>query len=259
AAAHTPGVNGTMWMSDVAIQNFQQSALTIELVLVESGFANTNNVFPLTSATIPANGSVLLKDVLNAYRGTTAITGAILIGADRPFAVTSRTYSMAPSGDTVGQTVMPARDFIENTTRPTNLTTAVAYIPGLINNSRFRTNLGFVAGNASSTDALALTITLRDAAGAMVGNQRFIAIPAGGFVHTQFSASDRTFDIGSAEFRISQGSGAVVPYASVIDNVTADAVFVPGVFPASPAPAGNGGAMMPSVFRDLFDAVKLPQ
>jgi hypothetical protein len=262
-AAHTPGVNGTMWMSDVAIQNFQSTPLTVELAVIESGEGNPDNVFPIatgtagTSVTVPANGSVLLRDVLAGHRGLGSVAGAILIGSDRPFAVTSRTYSMTPEGNTIGQTVPPARDFIENTIGDTNLTTAVAYVPGLIDNGSFRSNLGAVVGNASATSALTVTVTVRNAAGALAGT-RTISVGPGNFTHVQFNARSilgtQLFDIGSAEFRITEGDGAVVPYASVIDNSTADAVFITGVFPENTAVAANAnGTAAKSIFKSLLE------
>lgn len=266
--SHTPGAAGTMWMSDIAIHNFQSTPLSVELVFIESGVETGNNVFPLVtgtvngSTTIPAGGSVLLQDVLNGYRGMSSITGAFLVGADRPFAVTSRNYSMSPAGDTIGQTVTPSGSFLDNTLYPTDLGTAVAYIPGLINNARFRTNLGFVAGNANATP-MNVTITMRDGNGASIGSGRSFTIAAGTFMHLQFSSravADRTFDVAAAEFRITGGSGAVVPYASVIDNNTADAVFVLGEFPVSRNPSGmSKNTLSGSIFREVFERTKVRQ
>ena len=265
-AAHTPGVNGTMWMSDVAIQNFQSTPLSVELAVIESGEGNSDNVFPIAATadgmavTVPANGSVLLRDVLAGHRGLGSVAGAILIGSDRPFAVTSRTYSMTPDGNTIGQTVPPARNFIDNTIGDTNLATAVAYVPGLIDNGRFRSNLGAVVGNASATSALTVTVTVRNAAGATAGT-RTITVGPGNFTHLQFNARSilgtQMFDIGSAEFRITEGDGAVVPYASVIDNSTADAVFVSGVFPDNTAVAAKAirTTSTQSIFKSLLERI----
>jgi len=265
-AGHTPGVNGTLWMSDVAIQNFQTTPLTVQLVFIQSGENRSDNVLPILggtmqgSVTVAPGGSTLIKDVLKNFLAQPSVTGAILIGADRPFAVTSRSYSMVPSGDTVGQTVPPARDFIDNTIGRTDLSMAVAYVPGLINNANFRSNLGFVAGNGSATSQMILEVSLRNAAGAMIGTPRRFLIGAGVFTHLQFSSrsiADSSFDIGSATFRIVEGSGAVVPYASVIDNRTADAVFVAGQFPANSTVANKDFSQ--SLFRTTFDLMKIPE
>ncbi len=265
AAAHTTGVNGTRWMSDVAVQNFQSTPLTVQLAIIESGEGTSDNVFPIAtgaasaSVRVPANGSVLLRDVLNGHRGLSSVTGAILIGSDRPFAVTSRTFSMTPDGNTIGQTVPPARDFVDNTVGDTDLATAVAYVPGIIDNASFRTNLGAVIGNGSATSDLVLNVTVRTADGTSAGT-RTITVAPGNFTHLQFNVRSmigtRSMDIGSAEFRITAGNGAVVPYASVIDNRTADAVFVSGVFPNNTAATGPFTAAVPaggSLFRALLD------
>jgi hypothetical protein len=264
-AGHTPGANGTNWMSDVAIQNFQSTPLTVQIVVIEAG-SSADNVFPLTtpqntgSATVPAGGSVMIKDILGGHRGNTTTTGALLVGADRPFAVTSRTYSMSPAGDTVGQTVPPAGNFLDNTLSPIDPATAVAYVPGLVQNASFRTNLGFVAANGSgSAETMNIVITVKGADGATLGTRNHTVLP-GAVSQLQFSARDfigTNFDVGSATFRISSGSGSVVPYASVIDNRTADAVFVGGVFPqneAQSAAFGKGAA--PSLFRTILERMK---
>lgn len=253
-AAHTPGLNGSMWMSDVAIQNFQQTPLTVEMFLIESGLGMSDNVFPLeganASVTVPAGGNVILKDVLAGYQGRETAIGAILIGADRPFGVTSRAYSMSPSGDTVGQTVLPARDFATNVIGDTNNSMAVAYVPGLVWNDRFRTNVGFVAGTANN--AMTLEIRLKGEDGSTLGTTTYF-IPAGFFTHAQFPVTelaDAQFNAGGLEFRITGGDGAVIPYTSVIDNATADAVFISGNFPPN---AAFTKSLQRNVFRDLFD------
>lgn len=264
-AGHTSGQNATNWMSDVAIQNFQSTPINVQIVVIESGFSN-DNVYPLTtsnnngSTTVPAGGSVLLADVLNGHRGAASTRGALLVGSDRPFAITSRTYSMSPAGDTVGQTVPGTGNFLDNTLSPIDLATAVAYVPGLIQNANFRTNLGFVAANGSGSDeTMNIAIKIKGADGATLGTQNY-AIEPGAAMQMQFNAREiagANFNIGSAEFRIVSGSGSVVPYASVVDNRTADAVFVGGVFPQNEAPNALGKGAVPSLFRSILDRMRV--
>lgn len=232
-ASHVPGVANTNWQSDIAIYNFQSVPLNVEMVLIESGSSTTDNLVPLSSATtiIPPNSSRIMSDVLANQPRPTSSIGAVVVGADRPFAITSRSYSMSPSGDTIGQTVVPSRDFFTETLNDTP-SPAVAYIPGLISNGRFRTNIGFAAG-AGPAAPLVIDVTIAGADGSEVGTQRF-TVPAGSFMHRQLSTTafgSRQFDAGSAKVTIVSGDGQVVPYASVIDNSTADAVFVSGTFP----------------------------
>jgi hypothetical protein len=189
--------------------------------------------------------------VLAQLAGTSSISGAIMISGNQPFAVTSRTYSAAPGGNTIGQTVTAASSFLDDTMRLSDLEPAAAYVPGIVSNSRYRTNLGFVAGTPkSATEPLVLEVSITDENGLAVGTWLRFAIPTDSFAHLQFSSrmlSSRTFDVGTATFRILSGAGAVVPYASVIDNATADAAFVLGQFPdRASQPSGSGA----NVFRD---------
>lgn len=251
-ASHTPGANGTNWQSDIAIHNFQSSTLTLELVLIESGASTLDNIVPLetiTPVTVPPNGSRILNDVLADLSRPSSNIGSIIIGGDQPFAVTSRSYSMTPDGDTIGQTVVPARDFLTQAIGET-ASMATAYLPGLISNDRFRSNIGFTAG-AGTGEPLVLEVMITGADGAQLGSERFTIAP-GMFMHQQFSTrrfTSAAYDAGAAQLRIVSGNGAVVPYASVIDNNTADAVFVSGSFPAN---TGFATSSLPSVFEQLL-------
>jgi hypothetical protein len=256
-AGHVTGQNGTTWMSDAAIQNFQSTPLTVQLVVIESGEGNLDNVVPLQSATgssvtIPAGGTRILRDLLNGHRGSSQTIGAIMLGADRPFAVSSRSYATNALGVTQAESVMPVRDFLDNSLGDTNLGDAVAYVPGLTANARNRANLGFVAGSSSS--GMSLQIMLRGADGASLGSKTF-TIAGGGFTHVQFSSTaitTQSFDEGSAEFRILAGDGAVVPYASIVDNISSAAFYVAGQFPPN-KPFTNSSM---NAFRVLFERMR---
>jgi hypothetical protein len=218
------------------------------LLFIESGFGGSDNIgnlqtpaAPNGSITVPANGSMIVKDIVKGYQGKSeGIIGSIVASADKAFAMTSRVYNTGGAAGTYGQTVGPVRDFLEGSQGSTDLATAVAYIPGLIANASFRTNLGFVAGAGAS--GLTLNAKLRGADGTELGNKSF-SVAANSFQHLQFSTSLLTppntmFDAGSAEFRITAGSGAVAPYASVTDNISGDSVFINGVFPPNTFPGG---------------------
>ncbi|MEO6259952.1 MAG: hypothetical protein ABIP63_06350 [Thermoanaerobaculia bacterium] len=272
-ASHTPGLGNTLWVSDIAIRNIDAANLNVQFVFIESGevpngsnINNSDNVFPLASDTIPggsivipSNGTILLKDVLKNYRNLPAAIGAVLVGADRPFAVTSRSYVTREDGGTVGQTVPPVRDFLENTIGGKTNNAMISYLPGLINNLNYRTNLGFVAGNSGSSGGnLVVLVTLRDFSGAVIGSPRPFFIPPGTFTHLQFPSSvvsNKSFDLATAEIQVAQGNGVVVPYASVVDNKSADATFITAFIPNNTPIVGKWGEA-PSLLRSLFDGVK---
>src|SRR5437667_12085298 len=103
-AGHVNGANGSNWMSDLAIQNPQSTPLTVQIVVIESGEGMPDNIASLGAVTIPANGTRILRDVLSPMPQT---IGAILVGADRPFAVSSRAYMTNAAGPAAGQYVTP--------------------------------------------------------------------------------------------------------------------------------------------------------
>jgi hypothetical protein len=219
-AAHTSGANGTAWRSDVTIQNPGTTTLTIDISAVKSGEGLTDNIVPVSSGiAVPAGGVVALSDVLNGTAAGEVIpSAALLIGSDKPFAVTSRTYNSTANG-TYGQTVSPASDIAT--------AGSTIYIPGIIANARFRTNIGLLmVANTPMTVGVALT----DEGGETRG-QRIMNVAAGSATHVQFgtaAVASRTFDSAGAVVRIVHGDGSVIAYASVVDNITGDASFITG-------------------------------
>ena len=258
-AGHATGAFGSVYMTDVSITNFNADPLTVQIIVVEQGENTSNNVFPLVtnsvngSVVVPPHGTVILRDILNGY-GTNANTSAALIlGGDKPFAVTSRLYNAKNGG--VGDTVPAISNFFENSVGRSD-NTAVAIIPGITNNANFRTNIGFLAATGSgSTAPLVVEVRIRDASGNSLGT-RVISTQVGQFTQTQFSVGSITstpFDIGSAEIRILGGSGAVIPYAAVNDNATGSSAFIMGQFP--PSTAITSRSFGASIFRELFSHV----
>ncbi|HVG22746.1 MAG TPA: hypothetical protein VND45_01220 [Thermoanaerobaculia bacterium] len=244
AVGHVQGANGAVWMSDLTIRNFGSAPLHVSLIVIESGFETADNVYPLMSdaspdgtLTVNPGSTVQLRDIMRGHRGMTNNLGALIVGGDQPFAVTSRAYSNTMQ---LGQTVPASRDFLDSSVGTAD-NTATAYIPGIVSNAAARTNVGFVAGSAGSTSEMTIEVTLRNGTGGVVGT-RSITIPAGRFAHMQFpvaSFAQGAIDVGSADFRITQGEGVVVPYASVIDNRTGEASYLMGVFPPSGPPSAT--------------------
>jgi hypothetical protein len=251
-AGHVQGGNGTLWMSDVAIRNFSNAPLIVEFVVIESGDDTEDNVHPLSSTTVNgtitvgANNTVHLRDIMEGHRGMTNPIGALVVGANAPFAITSRAYS---NRTPLGQTVLPARDFLDNSFGTAD-NAGFAYIPGVMNNADARTNIGFVAGSGGSAAQMVVEVTVRNASGGVGGTRSFV-IPAGRFEHMQVplrSIAPVTFDIGSVDVRITEGEGVVVPYASVVDNATGEAAYIMGVTPPTGAPS-----MPMNLFRRMFE------
>lgn len=251
-AGHTTGPNDTLWMTDLAIRNFSGSPIDVEMLFIEAGDRTYDNVFPLVSdtvdgsVTVRGNETVFLRDVLKGY-GSANVSGAILLGADRPFAVTSRTYN---NRFALGQTVPATGDFLTQTLgNPDN--SAYAYIPGISQTATRRTNVGFAAG-AGTSGPMVVEITIRQAAGGIAGTRSY-TVPAGTFEQMQFpvsSITDAVFDVGSVEVRIASGDGSVVPYASVVDGPTSEATFIMGQLPENDTTGVL--SLRTNLFRALF-------
>lgn len=218
-AAHTNGANGTAWRTDVSIQNIQAKPLTVEMSLVATGEGLLDNIVALPGVTVPAGGSVIVPDIL---QNQTQTSGALLVGGNQAFALTSRTYDKTPAG-TMGQTVSPATDIASDG----NSATSTLYIPGLIANASFRTNIGLVM---SATTPMTVVVSINGANGQTLGTRTF-NVAAGMTTHVQFgtpSVAAAPFDAAGAVVRISAGTGTVIGYASIVDNGTGDASFVSG-------------------------------
>jgi hypothetical protein len=187
--------------------------------LVGTGEGLLDNIFPLPDVTVPAGGNVILPDVL---KNQTQTSGALLVGGNQAFALTSRTYDLTPAG-TMGQTVPPATDVASDG----NSATSTLYIPGLISNAGFRTNLGLVM---SATTPMTVVVSINGAGGQTLGTRTF-NVAAGMTTHVQFgtpSVAAAPFDAAGAVVQISAGTGTVIAYASIVDNATGDASFVSG-------------------------------
>ncbi len=229
-AAHVSGASGTSWRTDLSIQNIQNAPVTVEIAVVESGEGLLDNVFPVaigtsgaSTVTVPSFGSVTLKDILANHRGRAETSGALLVGADKPFAVTSRTFNALSNGGTFGQTVSPA-----DVASSGSADASTIFIPGLIQNAAFRTNIGLLM--AASGGPMTVTVTVNGADGRAIGARTF-GVASGATTHVQFgvpSVGSGTFDTGGAVVRITSGTGTVVAYGSVVDAITGDASFISG-------------------------------
>jgi hypothetical protein len=226
-AGHTHGAFGTAWRSDLVLHNLQAEPITVEMALIESGRPAAADAIAIPFGVEPLlhlgpGETRVISDVLGQQRRD--ITGALIVGASLPFVLTSRTYAEG----TLGQTVPPIA-----ITSGADASSEVAILAGLAENERQRANVGLVL--AASRAPFLAEIELVSASGSSLGSQ-LVALDTEGFAHHQFAAATIASEGVTALVRIVEGEGLVVPYASMIDNASAEAMFV------SAAPATGGGA-----------------
>jgi hypothetical protein len=213
-AGHTAGAFGTSWRSDVVLHNIQSESITVQIALVESGRVPSAVPIAISTLHLTPGETRTLSDVAGALERN--ITGALIVGADMPFAVTSRTWAELPAGRTLGQTVAPV-----GMTGAADAANAMAVLPSLTTDAQQRSNVGVFV--AASHVPLIVEVAMLSAAGATLGSQ-LIVVEEPGFIHRQFAAAPSI----TAVVRILEGDGIVVPYASTIDNASAEALFVSG-------------------------------
>lgn len=252
AAGHTAGANDTFFQTDLFVQNFNETMiLKLDIVFLDS---ETGEFIPLTEdvITVPARGSARLRDLVKPIADEDGTVGALLVGGNHPFAVTSRTYNTGGGEGTYGQTIPGVRDFFENSSGMT-ADMASTYLPGIINNADFRTNLGLVVGaNSVQGEALTVQVRLLDRNGAQYGSAEYTFAP-GEFDQMQVpisSIDNRQVNVAGAVVTVTSGNGTIIPYLSVVDNRTGDANFILGSFPPSDPFAKTGFGL--SLFEEAF-------
>jgi subtilisin-like proprotein convertase family protein len=202
-----PGVN-TFWRSDVFLTAPDDAGGTFDLTYIDA----------VTGETLVKHGSVTghqairLDDVIGNTFGRSGF-GTLRAGLTGSIVATSRTFTSSTSG-TYGQ-------FIPFTSSGDGTPHELIQIE---RSPSFRTNLGAI--NTSDT-AQILRFTLFDAAGHSLGSIDRTLDP---FRLTQFPVDAITtspFVNGRVEVGIISGGSKALAWASVVDNITGDPIFIP--------------------------------
>ena len=235
-AGHTPGHDGTFWLTDLELRNRGPFTATVNLYFLEKRKNNSDAVSRTFSLAV--NHSRRLVDVLGTQFGVTRSSGAILIGSDQPLLATSRTYNSAATG-TYGQ-------YVEGTPTSRGVVQGeVVRLVQLTQNATYRTNLGFASASASATQGV---VELYQANGSKLGEHPFALQPWGAdqvdYVFTKVTA--QAVNDGYALVRPTTPGARIFVYASVGDGRTGDPVCVVPVGRPDPAWPGKGGEWSPT-------------
>jgi subtilisin family serine protease len=222
--AHSDGAGGTAWRSDVRIFNPSPDAsATGRLSFVPSGEDGTE-VFLQTEVVLPQRSVLDIPDVVGSRFAGTEMRGSLLLQSDAPgLVVSSRTYTGDHTLGTYGQYIGAA-----DADQSTAAGEPKLVIGELGDGVRFRSNLGIteIAGSEAT-----VTVTRRDGATGLP-----VATPASfqvaPFSNLQVAIPAGPTAGGYAEIAVTDGDGRVVGYASLVDNLSEDAVFIPARRPA---------------------------
>lgn len=220
-ATHVSGVNGAEWRTDVWVLNAWTTPAPIEVGFVGAGGFVTKRF------SIPAGAQLLLADVVGQL-GASGSGALVVSGLDHLVWVASRTYDQLSSdapcfpGGTEG-TDYPAIDPVDGLQNVWSASFRVngqtGYLPGLVENASFRSNLGLV--NVSSESATVL-VELFDSSGNRLTDYT-VVLESGQWSQAvepfMTMAGQTAMDSGYAKITVQSGFG-VFAFASVIDNVT---------------------------------------
>lgn len=228
-AARTSGANGTRWRTDLRLAAPGAAPVS---VTIASGAA------PGLSVSLPPNATVELPDVLGALGLPDGTAGPVRFSASAPFLVLAATGTPDPFGG-------PGRfSGVQETVRPDSLGLpgAPRLLYGLTDRdgtTSFRANVALAAASGGAEG----TLLLRAPAGSLLATTAFSVGPSGWQQRSIRSWFPDAVVPDDASVEVDLSSGAVEPYASVIDNGTGDAV----VLAAAPIPLSGCPGSAPAV------------
>jgi hypothetical protein len=225
-AAHTAGLAGTQWVTDLRVLNAAAEPATVTLTFTPNVAGATVSL----SRTVAAGELWVLDDVVGATFGLEQ-SGFMVVSSSGPLVAGQRTLNRSPAG-TYGQFI------------PAIATASTdAHFTGL-RGGQFRSNLGVVN---PSDQTVVVNIDVASGTSFELG-------PGAG---VQLGGVDRWdgFDPGGESGSLS-ASGAVVSYASVVDNSSGDPAYVPGLTPITRGVVGglvHGPGAQGTIWRtDLY-------
>ncbi len=227
SAVHTPGLNQTLWKTDLRIFNPGDQTVDVMIETLPENTNNTQGVIHSMRFFLGAKQTRAIDDVVlqipgihgESNKGSLRVTFGQ--GTVETPVLMSRTYNDTPEG-TFGQYVpgvsvaRPADDFL--------------YLTGLSENESFRTNIGLV--NLEPRLANGITMTLYSEGGDQLGSTfapSVLPSSSAQIVRVARSAGISD-DLDTFSLGIALNGAKVVAYASVVDNITGDPVYLsPGI------------------------------
>jgi photosystem II stability/assembly factor-like uncharacterized protein len=210
AAAHTEGVGGVPWRTDLSLANVGKPD-----VIAKLGFIGANGVAGSVNLHVPRGWTITYPDVV-ADRLDAAGPGAIRIEVDSGYLMaTSRTFASTTDG-TYGQGIpgVAAHDAFG--------AGESGLLPDLRQDDGFRTNIGFV--NTSEAQ-LEVTVSARATDG------QELAVRTYSLDGQSWFQANQPFPMGTAfaVFESDSSDATYLAYASVVDSATDDPTYIAAV------------------------------
>jgi hypothetical protein len=214
AAAHAEGAAGTTWRTDLTLYAWGQAD---ELAVFFAPTGADNSLRPGRRITV-GSGAAVLEDVVGTVAGEVDAAGALYLnGTVIDAAATSRTYTVS-GGGTAGQGV-PVLRVSELAGPPSHLLL-------LREDAAFHSNIGVVNLSPRPT---AVGIGLLAPDGVLLGRLERTVPPFGVLQENRVLRQVTSSPVPQARaLVVVDDGGEVLPWASVVDSRSGDAVFVTG-------------------------------
>ncbi len=218
--ANQPGLGTTRWRTDLEILNRGSFASTVTLSLL---VWNQDNSSPAQQQlTVQPGEALRIGNVLDQTFGFTGAATLRLTAIGGSLVVNARTYNDDPGG-TYGQ-LIPAMD-LDRAVQPGGTGYLVHLSQSVSPTSGFRTNLGLVS---ASPFALTVDVELFRADGTSLGTRSYMLRPyesiQASTIFTAVTASQ--VDDGYITVTSATPGAVFFAYASAVDNLSGDAVFI---------------------------------
>ena len=265
AAAHAPGLHGSIWRTDLWLYADTLSGQNVTLRLCRSGQDNTTaETFTITAA--PGQKVVSIEDVVDHFLsvGSGSWVGAIHYTADIPLQAWARVYSISADGRaSYGQLVegVPTDQMSPSHLDGYN-SNHMQYAYGIKHTAdgRFRVNVGVINPTGSECD---YRVEMYDATRNNPSSgpaSVYVTVPA--YAMVQLSdpfalVTDGEWSDHLIQLLCDTRGGGGFMYASAVDNATNDAYFVRGVKDLS---AASGAGLNAPLHHDgwLLAAARAP-
>jgi hypothetical protein len=218
--AHGPGLNNSVWRSDVQIYNPDPNAATTPLNMTAT-YKGVDKALQIQTSTY------IFTDFMNVFpNGDTMGSAIITVRAQHAPQIWTRTYNVTDSG-TFGQFIPAIR--LDSAGGGAAIGSGKYYMAGLRNDARYRTNLGLINPNAQTINA---NVRVYDDQGLQIGS---FTRTLSSFQLDQFSITaataapnlkgDRPF---SVEIEVPDGQW-LLAYASYVDGGSNDPIWIQAI------------------------------
>lgn len=214
--ARAKGGYETNWKSSLTLYNQASSnqSITLDFYTATSKYTKSLN--------LTANNQIsyedLISEVFSEVQGN--VSGSLHLNSSQGLMISSRAYNDKGSDGTYGQFVP---GWGEGSFLKAN---EVGYISQILSNSVFRTNMGFTEFEGKSTN---LKVEIYSSEGNKLAERNYMVdafenLQVNGIFSDMGIAGDVSYSY--AKITVLSG-GSIFAYASVVDNKTGDAIFIP--------------------------------